>query len=193
MLAPVYIVAGNTIGYQTNFTGTGGSQTSGYASGVVPTPVESVEEVRVSVFGQGADFNNSSGAAVQMVTKRGTNQYHGSAYGFYYATNVGAANSWANNHTPSNLPGFGPLSYTPLISNHRTRYPESAQTARCDLHLALWNPFQVLDIAAPAVVTWGYADGALDALRAWLEGRAQAPGRSPVRLAPRGNPENPQR
>jgi hypothetical protein len=115
-------MAGNTIGYQTNFTGLGGGQTSNYATGVVPTPVESVEEVRVSVFGQGADFNNSAGANVQMVTKRGTNAYHGSGYGYYYATNVGAANSWTNNHTPSNLPGFGPLSYTPLISNHRTRF-----------------------------------------------------------------------
>ncbi|HVO97934.1 MAG TPA: carboxypeptidase-like regulatory domain-containing protein [Bryobacteraceae bacterium] len=115
-------MAGNTIGYQTNFTGLGGGQTSNFATGVVPTPVESVEEVRVSVFGQGADFNNSTGANVQMVTKRGTNQYHGAGYGFYYATNVGAANSWANNHTPSNLPGFGPLSYTPLISNHRSRF-----------------------------------------------------------------------
>ena len=118
-------MAGNTIGYQTNFTGLGGGQTSNYATGVVPTPVESVEEVRVSVFGQGADFNNSTGANVQMVTKRGTNSYHGSGYGFYYATNVGAANSWVNNHTPSNIPGFGPLPYTPLISNHRTRFGAS--------------------------------------------------------------------
>jgi len=113
---------GNTIGYQTNFTGLGGGQTSGYASGVVATPVESVEEVRVSVFGQGADFNNSTGANVQMVTKRGTNQFHGAGYGFYYATNLGAANSWTNDHTPSNIAGFGPLPYTPLVSNHRLRY-----------------------------------------------------------------------
>ncbi len=118
-------MAGNTIGYQTNFTGMGGTQTSGFATGVVPTPVESVEEVRVSVFGQGADFNNSTGANVQMVTKRGTNSYHGSAYGYYYATNLGAANSWTNNHTSSNIPGFGPLPYTPLISNHRTRFGAS--------------------------------------------------------------------
>jgi len=41
----------------------------------------------------------------------------------------------------------------------------------------------VLDIAAPAVVTWGYADGALEGLRAWLEGGVELPGRSPVHLA----------
>ncbi|HEX7640053.1 MAG TPA: beta-N-acetylhexosaminidase, partial [Burkholderiaceae bacterium] len=72
-----------------------------------------------------------------------------------------------------------------LVSNHRTRFGAAAADARPDLHLALWNPFQLLDVAAPAVVTWGYADGALDALQAWLEGRAQATGRSPVKLSPR--------
>jgi beta-N-acetylhexosaminidase len=72
-----------------------------------------------------------------------------------------------------------------LASNHRTRFGDGAAAARPDLHLALWNPFQLLDIAAPSVVTWGYADGALDALQAWLEGRAPAPGRSPVKLSPR--------
>lgn len=72
---------------------------------------------------------------------------------------------------------------TVLVSNHRNRYPAASRAWHTDLHLALWNPFQVLDIAAPAVVTWGYADGALDALRAWLEGRGALPGRAPVHLA----------
>ena len=72
-----------------------------------------------------------------------------------------------------------------LVSNHRTRFDAAAATARPDLHLALWNPFQLFDIAAPAVVTWGYADGALAAVQAWLEGRMQATGRSPVNLSPR--------
>jgi beta-N-acetylhexosaminidase len=71
-----------------------------------------------------------------------------------------------------------------LASNHRDRYGAGTATWRPDLHLVLWNPFQVLDIAAPAVVTWGYADGALDALRAWLEGSGDATGQSPVRLRP---------
>ena len=72
---------------------------------------------------------------------------------------------------------------TVLVSNHRDRYRPASRAWRVDLQLALWNPFQVLDIAAPAVVTWGYADGALDALRAWLEGRGALPGQAPVRLA----------
>jgi beta-N-acetylhexosaminidase len=72
---------------------------------------------------------------------------------------------------------------TVLVSNHRDRYDAASRRWRPDLHLALWNPFQVLDIAAPAVVTWGYADGALAALRDWLEGRGALPGRSPVQLA----------
>jgi hypothetical protein len=119
-------MAGNTIGYQTNFTGTGGTQTGGYTSGVVPAPVESVEEVRVSVFNQGADFNNSAGGSVQMTTRRGSNAYHGAAYMYYFATNIGAANNWQNNHTPSGcVGGVCAVPYTPLPSNHRSRFGAS--------------------------------------------------------------------
>jgi len=71
------------------------------------------------------------------------------------------------------------------VSNHRTRFAAAAATARPDLHIALWNPFQLFDIAAPSLVTWGYCDGALEAVRAWLEGRAQATAKSPVKLSPR--------
>lgn len=70
-----------------------------------------------------------------------------------------------------------------LASNQRARYV-AAPPLQPDLHLVLWNPYQVLDVAAPAVVSWGYADGALAALRAWLRGEAVAPGRAPVPLAP---------
>jgi beta-N-acetylhexosaminidase len=69
-----------------------------------------------------------------------------------------------------------------LASNIRARYGSGARGWRPDLHLALWNPFQALDFDVPTVLTWGYAAGALAALRAWLEGRAGAPGRAPVPL-----------
>jgi beta-N-acetylhexosaminidase len=62
-----------------------------------------------------------------------------------------------------------------LVSTRRHRY-EAAVDWRPDLHLALWNPFQALDVPGPALVTWGYAEGALQAAQAWLEGRQPAPG-----------------
>jgi beta-N-acetylhexosaminidase len=68
------------------------------------------------------------------------------------------------------------------MGNHHGRYRHSG--LRAALHLPLWNPFQVLDVQAPAVVTWGHAPGALAALRAWLIGNATAPGTSPVPLSP---------
>lgn len=89
----------------------------GGPSGVVPTPVESVEEFKVAISNQTADFNGAAGSLVQMVTKRGTNQFHGSLYDYYFASNVGAANTWKNNHTAS-----GNLPYTPLPSTHRNRF-----------------------------------------------------------------------
>ncbi len=81
----------------------------------------------------------------------------------------------------STLPADGRR--TVLASNHRERYGAQSTSWRPDLHLVLWNPFQVLDIAAPAVVSWGYANGALEAVHAWLEGRVVASGVSPVRLS----------
>jgi beta-N-acetylhexosaminidase len=72
-----------------------------------------------------------------------------------------------------------------LVSNHRTRFGAAAEAVRPDLHITLWNPFQLFDIAAPSLVTWGYCDGALEAVQAWLEGRAKATARSPVNLSPR--------
>jgi hypothetical protein len=110
-------MSGNVTSYQTNFVGLGGTQTNGAPSANIPTPTESVEEFKVSSFNQGADFNNSIGGQIQIATKRGTDQWHGSLYGYYFATNIGAANSWAADHTP-----YGGFQYTPIVKNHRSRF-----------------------------------------------------------------------
>ncbi|MBV8842871.1 MAG: carboxypeptidase regulatory-like domain-containing protein [Bryobacterales bacterium] len=96
---------------------TGTSSTGGSPSGVIPTPVESIEEFKIGTSNQTADFAGAAGSQVQMVTKRGTNTFHGAAYEHYFAANIGAANLWKNNHTPS----YG-LPYTPLPSTHRNRF-----------------------------------------------------------------------
>jgi len=81
---------------------------------------------------------------------------------------------------PQNLPQDGRFNI--LVSNHRKRYGAQARALRPDLHLVLWNPFQVMDVDAPAIVTWGYADGALAAARDWLLGRASVGALAPVSL-----------
>jgi beta-N-acetylhexosaminidase len=83
--------------------------------------------------------------------------------------------------TPQDLPQDGRLNI--LVSNHRKRYGAQARTVQADLHLVLWNPFQVLDLDAPALVTWGYAEGALAAAREWLLGKTEASAQPPVPLA----------
>ncbi len=90
---------------------------NGAPTGTMPTPIESIEEFKVNTAGQTADFNGSSGSEVSMVTKRGTNQFHGAGYEYYFATDVGAANSWDNNHTPAKG-----LPYTPLPITHTNRF-----------------------------------------------------------------------
>lgn len=64
-------------------------------------------------------------------------------------------------------------------SRHRA---EGWRSATPDLHLALWNPYAVLDVNAPAIVTYGYRAGALRALAAYLKGEMEALGTAPVDL-----------
>lgn len=49
---------------------------------VLPIPLDSVQEFRVTTTSGGAQYGRSSGAQVELVTKGGTNIWHGSAYEF---------------------------------------------------------------------------------------------------------------
>ena len=68
-----------------------------------------------------------------------------------------------------------------LASTSRLRYgPRVRSSWRPDLHLALWSPYQALDIAAPALLTYGSAPPALEAIADWLTGKIEAKGKCPV-------------
>jgi hypothetical protein len=56
-------------------------QANGYAfTSVLPVTLDSVQEFRVTTTNYGADQGQGSGAQIALVTKSGTNQFHGSAY-----------------------------------------------------------------------------------------------------------------
>src|SRR6516164_1391419 len=91
---------------QSTQTGTGGYQgsnangtqvNSGF-NAVLPIPLDSVQEFRVTVGGAGANEGRSSGGQVALVTKSGTNQFHGSLYEYNRNTKT-AANTWFNNQS----------------------------------------------------------------------------------------------
>ena len=65
---------------------------------VLPIPLDSVQEFRVTVGGEGADQGRSSGGQVVLVTKGGTNQFHGSLYE-YNRNTATSANTWFNNQS----------------------------------------------------------------------------------------------
>ena len=98
-------VAGN-MSDQNQYLLDGGNNTSdldgdngtyvGSRAGAMPTPVESVEEFRVNTNNMTADFAGSNGGQIMVTTKRGGNQFHGSAYDFNQNSDL-ATNDFFNN------------------------------------------------------------------------------------------------
>jgi hypothetical protein len=68
-------------------------------------PIEAVEEFRVDSGSFKASDHQSSGGMVTMVTKSGTNEFHGSVFDFYQSQNFNA-NSWLNNKLGRAKPVF---------------------------------------------------------------------------------------
>src|SRR5258707_8957576 len=89
---------GGIRGYNTSFLVDGGDDNNGFfaqASGRYRAPYqfsnEVVEEFRVSSSGYGAESGRAGGAVVNVVTKSGTNHWHGSAFYFLRDSSLGGA------------------------------------------------------------------------------------------------------
>ena len=69
-------------------------QSNGYAfTSVLPTTLDSVQEFRVTTANYNADQGVGSGAQVALITKSGTNRWHGSAYE-YHRNTITSANDY---------------------------------------------------------------------------------------------------
>jgi len=84
---------------QTNITLDGldnNDQLNGYAfTGALRTTLDSLQEFRVTTSNYDAESGRSSGAQVNLVTKSGTNSFHGSLYEYHRPTFT-SANDWFN-------------------------------------------------------------------------------------------------
>lgn len=81
-----------------NTEGSGGYNTGfdGVILPMIPVPVESIEEFRVGTTNPNATFGRSQGGQISMVTKRGTNNLHGSVYWYHQNDNLNAM-GWDRN------------------------------------------------------------------------------------------------
>ncbi len=91
-----------------------------YATSTEPS-VESVEEFRVQTNAFSAEYGRSGGGLVTMVTKSGTNDFHGSLFHFLRNSKLDS-NSWQANRSGSKLPSlqrnqFGGSIGGPVIKN----------------------------------------------------------------------------
>jgi hypothetical protein len=82
----------------------GAPNTIGDFNGVVIVPaIDSVQEFRLETNSYSAEFGRSGGGAVNIVTRSGTNELHGSAYYFHQNTAFNA-NSYGNNRVGNPRP-----------------------------------------------------------------------------------------
>ena len=80
---------------QTNVTLDGvddNDQATGRLQGSLRVPLDSIDEFRVTTANSDADSGRSSGGQIALVTKSGTNGFHGGAYEYYRPTFAG--NDW---------------------------------------------------------------------------------------------------
>jgi hypothetical protein len=142
------------------------NQIGGSPTGVMPTPLDSVEEFKVNTANQTADFNSSAGAEVQVVTKRGTNAWHGTGYEYYFDNHFNA-NTFDNNFAGTPLPSyhynrFGGSGGGPIIKKEilggKTYFFGMYEGFR-------WNNSQTYEVAVPSanmragILTFNDANG----------------------------------
>ena len=94
-------------------------------SGITTTPhtpaVEAIEEFKVQTSFFSAEFGNTGRAIVNLITKSGTNQFHGSGY-WYYRNAVLNANGFFSNRAGAACPAYSRHLYGgtlggPIIKN----------------------------------------------------------------------------
>ncbi len=88
----------------TNFY-SGAATDFGGPNPMIPAPAESVDEFRLSTTNTNASYKQGRGGQLNLITKRGTNGWHGSAYE-YLQNNVLNANRWDFNRTGIRRPAL---------------------------------------------------------------------------------------
>jgi len=99
----------------------------GGPEGSIPTPIESIQEFRVSTSNPTASFSGASGSETVLVTKRGGNQYHGSGY-WYLQNDELNSNTWDRNRLGQIRPESKDNRFGGSLGGYIPKLPDSAKT-----------------------------------------------------------------
>jgi hypothetical protein len=100
---------------------------NGGPQAAIPTPVESIQEFRVSTSNHSASFSGASGSETILVTKRGGNEYHGSAYEYLQNSDLNA-NTWTANRLDQARPQSRDNRFGASLGGYIPGMKESART-----------------------------------------------------------------
>lgn len=89
--------AGNGLGISGPATGGALGATTALGTTQTMVPVDALQEFRIQSSTYSAEYGRSPGGQISLVTRSGTNIFHGSAYD-YLRNNVFDANDWFNDH-----------------------------------------------------------------------------------------------
>jgi len=122
-------------------------------------PMESVAEYRVDTATYAAEFGRAAGGVVNLVTKSGTNEFHGSLYE-YLRNDILNANSWTNNRSGVargilRRNEYGGSVGGPLIRNRAFFFANFERTRQS-------GPIQSLNTVPTAAQRQGDFNGTLD-------------------------------
>ncbi len=96
----------------------GGNNIQSYIGEVAINPgVDSVEEFKVQSGGMSAEYGFTAGGVINMVTRSGTNQLHGSVYEFLRNDALDARNTFASTKPPFRYNQFGASVGGPVIKD----------------------------------------------------------------------------
>lgn len=83
----------------------------------IPPAVDSVEEFKVQSGSMSSEFGFTAGGTINLITKSGTNDFHGTAYEFLRNEKLDARNTFATSRLPLRYNQFGASIGGPIVRN----------------------------------------------------------------------------
>ena len=122
----ITIATNGTFVGQTNYMLDGGNNVDEYTNVNEPFPMpNAIQEFSVETSNYNAEYGQNAGGVVNIITKHGTNQYHGDAFEYVRNRAFNAANAFATTVDPLHRNQFGgaiggPLEIPHLFQDHKS-------------------------------------------------------------------------